>query len=555
MQGGRRFWCMRRNVARSVLVATLVLFAGACGSDGNDAAVSVERRSIDGSGNNVEHPKWGRAGAPLMRIAPVAYMDGVAEPSGADRPNPRAISNACCWQEGEAPNRRGATDYLWQWGQFIDHDIALSGAGDADEDFDIPVPMADPMFDPMATGTMMIPMDRSNTDPSSGTAVDNPRNQINEITAYVDASQVYGSDAARAAALRANDGSGRLAISAGNLLPFNVDGLANAEAEARPEAPDPTFFLAGDVRANEQVGLTAMHTLFVREHNRLADLIRAAEPGLGGEEIYQRARAKVGAIMQSITYNEFLPMLLGAAAIGPYGGYVDTVDASIDATFSTAAYRLGHTLLSPTLLRLDASGATIAEGDLSLRDAFFQPHRLSDEGGIDPLLRGLAAGAAQEVDVQVVDDVRNFLFGRPGSGGLDLASLNIQRGRDHGLMSYNETRVAFGLPAVQSFAEISSDPDTAARLESAYGSVDLIDPWIGGLAEDHLHDAMVGELIYTVVTDQFRRLRDGDRFWYQRVFSGDELAEIETTRLSDVIRRNTPIGDEIQDDVFALVGE
>ena len=100
--------------------------------------------------------------------------------------------------------------------------------------------------------------------------------------------------------------------------------------------------------------------------------------------------------------------------------------------FSTACFRVGHTLLSPTLLRLGEAG-TIPEGNIPLAAAFFAPEAIILDGGIDPILRGLAAQPAQEIDPQVIGAVRNFLFGPPGAGGLDLASLNIQRGRDHGL--------------------------------------------------------------------------------------------------------------------------
>ncbi len=528
----------------------LCLCVAACGGGGGQTQ-TVERRSIDGSGNNVANPEWGRAGAGLMRIAPSAYEDDVAQPSGGGRPGAREVSNACCWQSVERPNARRATNYLWQWGQFLDHDISLSGPALQADPFDIPIPMGDPMFDPMSSGDVMMPMERSIVDPKSGTDAGNPRNQINELTAFIDGSSVYGSDAARAAALRAPDGSGRLEMSAGGLLPFNTKGLDNAEAAPGPE-PDPTLFVAGDVRANEQVGLTSVHTLFAREHNRIADALRAADASLDGEEIYQRARSKVGALIQAITFNEFLPMLLGPNAIPPYAGYDSTVNPGIDVTFSTASYRLGHTLLSDTIMRRDAHGQTVAEGNLALRDAFFNPSRITDEGGIEPILRGLAAGMSQEVDVRVVDDVRNFLFGPPGAGGFDLVSLNIQRGRDHGLADYNSTRAAFGLSPLVSFEEISSDDDVVARLTAAYGSLDEVDPWVGGLAEDHWAGAMVGELIYTVAVDQFRRLRDGDRFWYENVFEGDELAEIDSTTLADVIRRNTDIGSELSDSVFAL---
>jgi peroxidase len=137
-----------------------------------------------------------------------------------------------------------------------------------------------------------------------------------------------------------------------------------------------------------------------------------------------------------------------------------------------------------------------------------------------------------------VDDVRNFLFGQPSSGGFDLATLNIQRGRDHGLLSYNETRKSLGLKPADSFADISSDNEVQTRLESAYsGNIDQVDLWVGGLAEDHVGDALVGEVFYAILKDQFERLRDGDRFWYENNFWGKELKEINKTTLVKNFKR------------------
>jgi len=254
--------------------------------------------------------------------------------------------------------------------------------------------------------------------------------------------------------------------------------------------------------------------------------------------------------MQVITYNEFLPALLGRRALRPYVGNPDNVSPAIANEFSTAIYRFGHSALSPTLLRLDATLAPIPQGNLPLRDAFFRPDRIVNEGGIEPLLRGLAGQACSPIDIELVDDVRNFLFGPPGAGGFDLASLNIQRGRDHGLPSYNVMREAMGLDRRMSFAEISSDLDVQERLASVYTDVDEIDLWIGVLAEDRFNGGHVGELAFRVIRRQFQDLRGGDRYWYQLTFAGQELADLESTTLADVIRRNTSIGSEISDDVF-----
>ena len=475
---------------------------------------------------------------------------GSRSPAGEDRPGPRDISNAGCAQSSFEPNARGAADYLWQWGQFVDHDIDLTGTASPEEALDIAVPTGDPYFDPDSAGDATILFDRSVYDPATGTGGGNPRQQLNQITAFLDASQVYGSDPVRAAALRTNDGTGKLAMSRGRLLPFNTQGLPNAMG------PDPSFFLGGDVRANEQVALTAMHTLFVREHNLRAGLLARLHPELSGDEIYDRVRAVVGAEIQIVTYNEFLPMLLGPGALKPYEGYDPGVNPGIATEFSTAAFRVGHTMLSPVLQRLRRDMSPIPEGNLPLRDAFFAPQRLRFEGGLDPILRGLAFERLQELDLHIVDDVRNFLFGAPGAGGFDLASLNIQRGRDHGLADYNLVRQAYGLDPVTSFAEITSNPDVQRKLEESYGTVDDIDLWIGGLAEDHVPGAMVGETFFTIILDQFERLRDGDRFWYQRIFSGRDLELLESSAtLAKIIRRNTHIGREIPDSVFFAMNQ
>ncbi len=412
-----------------------------------------------------------------------------------------------------------------------------------DETLTIQVPQGDQDFDQFQTGGVTLTLHRSEVAEGTGPNTGTSAVPINAITAFIDGSMVYGSDEVRAAALRSFEG-GRLAVSEGDLLPFNTDGLDNAMTRSE------THFLAGDVRANENIALTSMHTLFVREHNRLADQIAAADPSLNDEAIYQRARSQVIGQIQAITYNEFLPALFGVDALGDYQGYDPTIDPGVSAVFSSAAFRFGHSALSSELLRLGPDGQSIAPGNVLLRDAFFRPDVLQ-ETGMDPILRGLAVQTSQEVDVRVIDDLRNFLFGPPGAGGLDLASLNIMRGRDHGQADYNQVRVDFGLEAVGSFSEITSDPVLRSALELTYGSVDRVDAWVGMLAEDNLPGTSVGELQFTVLADQFLRLRDGDRFWYENIYSGAELDELRNTTLADVIARNTTIAPgELQENVF-----
>ena len=495
-------------------------------------------RTIDGSANNPANPTWGSLDEPFLRLATADYADGINEPAGAARPSPRAISNTVIAQSESILSDKNASDYLWQWGQFLDHDIDETPIAEPAEAFDILVPTGDPFFDPFNTGSVSIPLDRS-----AFQIVDGLRQQFNVITAYIDASNVYGADEERAATLRANDGTGRLLSSAGDLLPFNTTGLPNAPSS------DASLFLAGDIRANEQIALTAMHTLFMREHNRIADSIAAANVDLTGDDIYELARAIVGAEMQAITYNEFLPVLLGKEALRPYRGYRPDVNAGISNAFAAASYRVGHSMLSSTVLRIDADGNEIAAGHLSLAGSFFNPQLIIDDG-IEPLLRGLAAQTAQRVDVFLIDEVRNFLFGPPGSGGFDLASLNIQRGRDHGIPTLNAMRSALGLTAYASFEDVSSDATVAGNLAGVYADVNDIDLWVGGLAEDHVENAVIGETKFAIIRDQFERLRDGDRFFYRAYLPRPLVRYVDGMTLARIIRANTAIGDELGENVF-----
>jgi hypothetical protein len=292
-------------------------------------------RSIDGARNNLSHPRWGAAGEQLLRLGPADYADGISEPAGAGRPHPREISNAVCAQAGSTPDPNGLSDFVWAWGQFLDHELDLTDGAEPPEPLDMVVPASDAAF-----AGRTIPFSRSAFDPATGNTT--PRQQVNIITSYIDASNVYGSDNTRAHALRTHSG-GKLRTGPGPegpRMPKNSGGLPNAGGPAL------NFFLAGDIRSNEHVVLTSMHTLFVREHNRLCAEIGGKHPGLKDEEVYLRARKIVGALMQVITYNEFLPALLGKKAITDYKGYNDTVNAGISNEFSTACYRVGHSMLS-----------------------------------------------------------------------------------------------------------------------------------------------------------------------------------------------------------------
>lgn len=507
-------------------------------------------RSYDGSNNNATNPAWGQADTALLRIAPADYPDGLGDVMllPPARPNARVVSNAIFDQDSVINSRHGLSSGVWQWGQFLDHDLSLSPGNEAEPHM-IEAPANDP------DGMSLIPMSRSNVSSTSGT----PRQQTNAITSFIDASMVYGSDETRAQALRSGYG-GRMQTSAGNLLPTSdMPGLDSLFMDGGGNPS--TMFVAGDIRANEQLGLTAMHTLFVREHNRVADALAARseyDPVADDELIYLKARSIVGAQVQAITYNEFLPMLLGdfAPKASDYN-YNPGINASIVNEFSTALFRVGHTMLNENLLLAGEQGDVV--GQIALRDAFFTgANVLSDSPElIDKILMGLATQTAQEIDTKIVDDVRNFLFAPHVGMGFDLASLNIERGRDHGLADYNALRAAYGalmegvdgfdsvdLSVAASFADLDADVATISILQTLYDSVDNLDPWVMALAENHVEGTSVGPLILAGLVDQFTRLRDGDAHFYlgNDYLWSDEVAAIvdfDDLHIMDIVAWNT----------------
>jgi hypothetical protein len=292
------------------------------------------------------------------------------------------------------------------------------------------------------------------------------------------------------------------------------------------------------------------------------------QPSLNAEQQYQLARKIVGAEMQIVTYREFLPALMGPMAPRAEQYVYSTSagrDPSVTNSFAHAAYRFGHSTLSPNLKLAEEGGS---ETSLPLRHAFFNPGVISDDpAAIDRLLLGAARQASQEVDLKVVDDVRNFLFGPPGAGGLDLAALNIQRGRDHGLPHYNSLRSSYSVPFLFNFDDMPTDAATLAALEEVYeGNLNNIDPWIGGLAESHVPGASVGPMIGAILVNQFTRTRDGDRLFYLSDAAGlyanktlnpevEAIIDLDAVRLSDVIEWNTSLTGLPENLFFVMMGD
>ena len=506
--------------------------------------------TLDGTGNNLTNLDYGSVGSNLLNLTPLDYSDRISSPGGVNRPNSRVISNTLSQQNEIIESDRGLTNFSWAFGQFVDHDIILTPEAEGSL-VEIAVPLGDINLDPQGTGRVTIPLDRTAFTEGTGTSVDNPAQISNQITAWLDGSNIYGSDAERNQYLRADTG-GLLKVSAGNLLPFGNNSFENANPSR--QAVD-SLFAAGDVRANENSVLVSIHTLFVREHNRLAQELAIAHPDWTDEQLYQRARQINLAQYQAIVYNEYLPTLLGNSALSEYTGYDSTINPGIDRSFASAGFRIGHTQLSSEIVRLDAEGGEIAAGNLTLSESFFRSTDAVKAEGIDPIIRGLSASLSQNIDLKLIDDVRNLLFTfGPHISGRDLVAINIERGRINGISDYNTVRESYGLSKVTSFGQITSDVEIQNLLANLYGNVDNIDLYIGLLAEDHLSGIAVGETFQAIISRQFAALRDGDRLYYENILLPEEIAAIENTTLADIVRRNTDTT-IVQDNVFSLLNE
>uniref|UniRef100_A0A8C0FXM6 Thyroid peroxidase n=1 Tax=Chelonoidis abingdonii TaxID=106734 RepID=A0A8C0FXM6_CHEAB len=248
--------------------------------------------------------------------------------------------------------------------------------------------------------------------------------------------------------------------------------------------------------------------------------------------------------MQHITYSHWLPKILGDHGVkmmGDYKGYNPNVNAVIINSFATAAFRFGHTLINPILYHFNETFGKIPQGHLSLHKAFFSPFQIIQEGGIDPLLRGLFGIADKmRVSSQLLNlELTERLFSMAHSVSLDLAATNIQRGHNRGIPPYVDYRLFCNLTSVEKFEDLHNE------IKELYGTPLNIDFWPALMVEDLIPGTRVGPTLMCLFVTQFQRLFNGDRFWYENpgVFTMAQLTQLKQVSLAHVICDN---GDNIQ---------
>ncbi|XP_037956398.1 chorion peroxidase [Teleopsis dalmanni] len=530
-------------------------------------------RSFDGSCNNPlsDRSLWGAAGQPMERLLPPAYEDGIWTPRmhsvdgkpllGARETSRKLIADV---------NRPHPKHNLlvMQFGQFIAHDVSQT-ASVRWENGDL-VQCCSPdglhMLPKENRHFACLPIDVSPDDEFYSTFNVRCMNfvrlslyphedckmrygkQRSKVTHFLDASPVYGSSMETAQDLRVFQG-GRLRM----LHDFGRDllPLTNDKKTCGSESADQSCFKSGDGRTNQIISLITTHILFAREHNRIAGILHRMNPQHSDEQIFQEARRILIAELQHIIYNEYLPIVVGAMQMkrfrlvplhhGYSSEYSDRINPAITNEFSGAAFRMGHSSVDG---KFHLHHQNNVDEVINIPDVMFNPSRMRKRSFYDNMLNTLVFQPMQTVDTSVTRGLSRFLFRGHNPFGIDLAAINIQRGRDQGLHCYNDYLELMGHRKLRSFKQLPSD--IAQKLSKVYNSPDDIDLWIGGLLEKAVPDGIVGITFAEIIADQFSRFKHGDRYYYEYnkhinpgAFNLDQLHEIRKVTMARLICDNS----------------
>uniref|UniRef100_T1IMR5 Peroxidase n=1 Tax=Strigamia maritima TaxID=126957 RepID=T1IMR5_STRMM len=543
----------------------LVLFCILCLSVQGDRVVRqtscprLKYRSIDGSCNNLNNNQWGQTGTTFFRFLPPHYADnrGAARVAVAGNQLPGARVVSLNLVRDVDDEHQSASHMLMQWGQFVNHDVTKKrtksdaccddGQNPSSANFEcmaIIVPPGDGAF----SRKRCLGFTRS-----AFVMVNGRREQINDVTGFIDASPIYGSTEGVSRSLRDFRG-GRLKSRQNQ---FGKELLPTKQS-------DPTSIDAGDTRTNMIPSLVSIQTLLLRLHNNIASEFSRINPQWNDETLFQESRRVVVALVQQITYSEFLPVVLASNIRdiqlqnnGHFNGYDPTLNPSIDNAFAVAAYRFGHSLVRSRLARFTPDLTRLPSPPLS--DEFFNVSSIMRPGAVDAITIGLLTQKCQRSDSNFSPEIHHRLFSVDGSGS-DLYAINVQRGRDHGVPGYVFWRQMCGLSAPRNFQELRGfiRADALAALERVYSNVQDIDLYVGGMAEV-IDGGMVGPTFACILARQFRNLKSGDRFWYENSgqpssFNTDQLQEIRKVSLARIICDTTEDLQRIQSQVMRVAG-
>ncbi|XP_072480342.1 dual oxidase 2 [Notamacropus eugenii] len=530
--------------------------------------ISWEVQRYDGWFNNLRYHERGSAGSRLQRLVPATYSDGVYQPLGEPYlPNSRSISNtAMKGDSGKASLKNRTVLGVFFGYHVLSEVVSVERPGCPAEFMNIQIPKGDEVFDPDHTGNVVLPFQRSEWDPQTGKSPNNPRDQINQVTSWLDGSAIYGSSHSWNDALRNFSGGELVRNKTNPAFPRDTQG-----SHLMWTAPDPAtqqegpkgLYVFGAQRGNQNPFLQAVGLLWFRYHNLWAQRLAQQHPTWGDEELFQHARKRVIATYQNIAMYEWLPSFLEKDPPA-YERYKSFLDPSISPEFLAASEQFLSTMVPPGVYMRNTSchfQDVINGGQnssaLRVCNSYWSrenPNLLSAEA-VNELLLGMASQISEREDRIVVQDLRDYWPGPGKFSRTDYVASSIQRGRDLGLPSYNRAREAMGLDPLQEWESLNPhlEPEIWKNISYLYNqNLSHLELLPGGLLESYGNP---GPLFSSIVFEQFVRLRDGDRYWFENtrngLFSEDEIAEIRNTTLHDVLVAVTNVSpDDLQPNVF-----
>ncbi|CAH1982304.1 unnamed protein product [Acanthoscelides obtectus] len=532
-------------------------------SDQFQSRIEIQRH--DGWFNNLAHPDWGSVDSHLVRRAPAAYSDGVYMVGGQGRPSPRRLSRLFMGGTDGLPSTKNRTALLAFFGQLVSAEVAMaSESGCPIEMHRIDVERCDEMYDKECRGDKFIPFHRAGYDRKTGQSPNSPREQMNQVSSWIDGSFIYSTSEPWVNTMRSFENGSLLTDSTGTMPIRNtmrVPLFNNPVPHIMKTFSTENLFLLGDPRTNQNPALLALSILFYRWHNTVASRIQTHNPDWSDEDVFQKARRIVIATLQNIIIYEYLPAFLGEP-LPPYEGYKPDVHPGVTHVFQSAAFRFGHSLIPPGLYRRDAqcNFKKTAMGHMAIRlcSTWWDSNGILSNNSIEELLMGMTSQLAEREDSVLCSDVRDKLFGPMEFSRRDLGALNIMRGRDNGLPDYNTVRAHYNLSKIRNWTDINPQlfkerPELLRLLVAAYSNnIDNVDVYVGGMLESY---GEPGQLFRAVIKEQFIRIRAADRFWFENeaegIFTKMEIEEIRKITMWDIIVNSTDIeSDAIQKNVF-----
>ncbi|NWT44045.1 DUOX2 oxidase, partial [Chroicocephalus maculipennis] len=512
--------------------------------------ISWEVQRYDGWYNNLLHHSRGTVGARLLRLLPANYADGVYQALQEPHvPNARQLSNTVARGPSGLPSRRNTTVLAVFFGFHVLSDIlGTEKPGCPAEFLNIHIPPGDHVFDPAATGEVVLPFQRIQWAMETGQSPNSPREQTNEVTGWLDGSSIYGPSHSWSDALRSFS-RGQLASGRDGRLPRETDGRVPMWKALDPSTgqggPQGIYDL-GSAWGNENRFLQAESIAWFRYHNHRATALAQMHPTWTDEDLFQHARKWVIATFQSIVLYEWLPTLLGTS-VPEYKGYQQHLDPSLSPEFVVSARQFLATMVPPGIYKRDtqcqfqeASSPGGSFPAVRLCNSYWSRKstglQQAEPVDVDDLLLGMSSQIAEREDNIVVEDLQDYWYGPLKYSRTDYVASWLQRGRDFGLPTYNQARERFGLKPLQNWSDLAPhlDQQVLEKVAALYANTTArLELLPGGMLEAD------GSLFSAIILDQFVRLRDGDRFWFENtkngLFTAEEIGEIRNTTFRDVL--------------------